>query len=255
MSGFSTLSVARLKRAIIWCSGSGAALVLAAGCVANPNQPAPSSAPAVSASPVASPSPISSVLGAANKTSASAGTTPSLPSATTDVSPSQVQVGNVMVNMALEPTRHMVAQDTAVKTDPDPAHEAAGTADSPGSTALVLDGVLQLTNNIDPSQPVPDDQPQAMIRHVNVQIRGADAGSTVPYLSASMDLLLDDRPAVSSVPLEPMVAAESTIPDVCYGNNLKFMQRGTYQVFVRLQPSALLGKAAPPAAQFTAVVR
>jgi hypothetical protein len=68
MFGFlSTLNLARLKRVIMWCSGSGAALVLAAGCVANPNQPAPSSAPAVGPSPVASPSPASSVLGAANK--------------------------------------------------------------------------------------------------------------------------------------------------------------------------------------------
>ena len=34
--------------------------------------------------------------------------------------------------------------------------------------------MLQLTNNIDVSQSVPDDQPQAMIRHVAVEIRAAD---------------------------------------------------------------------------------
>jgi uncharacterized protein involved in high-affinity Fe2+ transport len=119
---------------------------------------------------------------------------------------------------------------------------------------MVLNGAQQLANNIDPSQPVPDDQSRAMVRHVSVHVRGADASSTVPYLSTSMDLLLDGRPAMSSVPLEPMVAAESTTTDIYYGNNLKFVERGTYQIFVRFQPSALLGKAAPPAAQFTIVV-
>ena len=69
-----------------------------------------------------------------------------------------------------------------------------------------------------------------------------------------MDLLLEDRAAISNLPLEPMVAAESKTPELYYGNNLEFMKRGTYQVFMRLQPSALLGKAAPPAAQFTVVV-
>jgi hypothetical protein len=164
-----------------------------------------------------------------------------------------VHFGNVTVSMALEPARHMLTQNAALKTDPDPAHEASGTADSLGSTALVLDGALQLVNNIDPSQPMPDDQPRAMVRHVNVQVRGADVASTAPYLSTSMDVLLDGRPAMSNVPLEPMVAAESTTPEVYYGKNLKFMERGTYQVFVRFQPSALLGKDAPPA-QFTIVV-
>jgi Fe2+ transport protein len=156
--------------------------------------------------------------------------------------------------MALEPARHMVTQNAALKVDPDPAHEAASTTDSPGSTALVLNGVLQLTNNIDPSQPAPDDQPQAVFRHVSVQIRDADAGKPIPYLSTSLDLLLDGRGVMSNVPLEPMVAAESTTPELYYGNNLEFMKRGSYQVFVRLQPSALLGKAAPPAAQFTVVL-
>jgi hypothetical protein len=172
------------------------------------------------------------------------------------VSPAQQQVGNVTVSLALEPARHMLAQGAALTTDPDPAHQTgAGTPETLGSTALVLDGLLRLTNNIDPSQPVPDDEPQAMLRHVDVQIRGAEAAYPVPYLSASLDMLLDGRPIISNVALVPMVAAESTTPEVHYGNNLKLVQRGTYQVFVRVQPSALLGKDPPPTAQFTVVVR
>ena len=131
MSEFPTFKAARLRRAMLWRGGAGAALLLVAGCVANPKQPAPSSAPAVSASPVASPSLASSGLQAANKTPASVGASPALPPATTEVSPAQVQVGNVTVSMALEPARQLVAQNTALKVDPDRAHEAAGTTDSP----------------------------------------------------------------------------------------------------------------------------
>ena len=68
-------------------------------------------------------------------------------------------------------------------------------------------------------------------------------------------MLLDGRPVISNVALEPMVAAESSSPEMYYGNNLKLTQRGTYQVFVRVQPSALLGNAPPPTAQSTVVVR
>jgi len=119
----------------------------------------------------------------------------------------------------------------------------------------VLDGVLRLTNNIDPSQPVPDDQQQSIVRHLNLQIRSGDASSPVPYLAATIDMLLDGRPILASVPLVPMVAADAAAPFVYYGNNLKLTQRGTYQAFVRLQPSAMLGKEPPPTAQFNVVVR
>ena len=81
---------------------------------------------------------------------------------------------------------------------------------------------MQLTNNLDPSQAVPDDQLQVMLRHVRVQVlKIADATSSVPYLSPSVDVLLDSHPVLSNVPLEPMLSAESTTPDMYYGNNIK----------------------------------
>jgi uncharacterized protein involved in high-affinity Fe2+ transport len=258
MSSFPVVNAASLKRATVRFGSFVGALLLATACVTNPTLAAPSSAPGVSASPIASPSPATSALTASNRTGASAAATPAIPPATTDVSPSQLQVGSVTVSMGLEPARHMVAQNAALKTDPDPTHLdniPTGANDTVGSTALVLDGLLQLTNNVDPSQPVPDDQLQAMVRHVNVQIRGADLARPVPYLTTSLDMLLDGRPVISNVALEPMLAAESSSPEMYYGNNLKLTQRGTYQVFVRVQPSALLGKAPPPTAQFTVVVR
>jgi hypothetical protein len=257
MPGFRSVDAAHVRRAALWGSGPVAALVLAAGCVAAPSSGGPSAAPAVGASPVPSPSPaVSSGApqpGAANTTSGGAAA-PALPPVVIDVTPPQVQVGDVTLSMALEPARHMLAQTAATTTDPDPAHPAAESA-AIASTALVLDGLLRLTNNIDAAQPVPDDQPQMMIRHLNVQVRSSDGAYPVPYLSASVDMLLDGHPALPNLALVPMVASESTTPRLYYGNNLKLAQRGTYQAFVRLQPSALLGKEPPPTAQFNVVVR
>src|SRR5439155_1630565 len=44
-------------------------------------------------------------------------------------------------------------------------------------------------------------------------------------------------------------------PQFYYGNNVKFPQLGVYQVFIRTQRIPLLGKEAPPAAQFTLAMR
>jgi hypothetical protein len=181
---------------------------------------------------------------------------PALPPATIDVSPAHVQIGGVTMSLTFEPARHMLAQTVALTSDPDPAHQA-GSTQTQASTALVLDGsgLLRLTNNIDPSQLLPDDQPQAIVRHVNVQVTNGDTANPLPYLAVSLDMLLDGRPVASGLAVVPMLAAESTTPQMYYGNNLKLTQRGTYQVFVRLQPNALLGKDPPPTAQFNVLVR
>jgi hypothetical protein len=248
MPGLRTTPAVRLTKALYSSIVLVAILMVASGCVSAPPGGAPSSSPAVLASPVASPSPAASG-------SSGAAPTPALPPATVDVSPPQVQVGAVTLSMALEPARHMLAQAAAMTSDQDPAHQATAGDQAPASTALVLDGILKLTNNLDPSQPTPADLPEAMIRHASVQVRTTDGGRAVPYLSVSLDMLLDGRPMTSNLPVEPMVAAESTAPQVYYGNNLKLTQRGTYQVFIRLQSSALLGKDQPQAAQFNVVVR
>lgn len=258
MPGFRNVDAARVRRAAVWGSGAVAALVMASGCVAAaPGSGGPAATPAVGANPVPSPSPAVPALAtpaAASNTTSGGAAAAALPPAVIDVTPPQVQVGDVTMKMTVEPARHMLAQTAAMTTDPDPAHQPAGAAVAP-STALVLDGLLRLTNNIDPSQPVPDDQPQAMIRHLNVQVRNDSDGYALPYLSASVDMLLDGHPAMSNLALVPMVAGEATAPALYYGNNLKLVQRGTYQAFVRLQPSALLGKEPPPTAQFNVVVR
>ncbi len=243
-----TPAVHQLRKAPYWVAGPLASLFVAAGCIASAAG-GPSPSPGV-ANPVASPSTGPSTLGTPG-----AGVTPALPPAVVDVSPAQVPVGTVTLSLSLEPARHMLAQTVAVLSDQDPAHQSTAGDSTISSTALVLDGLLSLTNNLDPSQPAPADLPQAMIRHAILQVRTIDGGIPVPYLAVSMDLLLDGHPIAAGVPAKPMVAAESTNPQLYYGNNVKLTQRGTYQVFVRLQPTALLGKDQPQAAQFNMVVR
>jgi len=259
MPGLRATLAVRLPKALYKSTAPIASLIVAAGCVVAPAAGVPSSSPAVLASPVASPSPVVSALPtpATGSTVSPSGAvaTPALPPATVDVSPAQVPVGAVTLTMSLEPARHMLAQTAVMTSDPDPAHQASAGNPSLSSTALVLDGLLSLSNNLDPSQPAPADQPEAMIRHINLQVRTNEGGNPVPYLSVSMDLLLDGHPVTSGLPVKPMVAAESSIPQLYYGNNLRLSQRGTYQVFIRLQPTALLGKDQPQAAQFNVVVR
>jgi hypothetical protein len=160
----------------------------------------------------------------------------------------------------------MLDQSMATTSDPDPAHQASSPAtpaassaatapvSSVGSTAFVLQGLLQLTNNFNPAQQIPDDEPQTMLRHINVQVRSGAGAETLPYLSASMDVLLDGHPVLSNVPLVPMVDAEAAPARLYYGNNVKLTQRGAYQAFIRVQPNALLGKDPLPVAQFSVAV-
>lgn len=250
-SGRHTIGYSRMQ--VLRLSIFSVVLLAATACVASPSAAAPASDPAVAVSPVASPSPVAaaSSLG----TGPGAAATPALPAATVDVSPAEVQAGSLSLSLSLEPARHMLDQSASTAGDPDPAHQASGaTTSAAGSTAFVLAGLLKLTNNFNPAQQIPDDEPQSILRHVNVQIRSGSAADTIPYLSASMDVLLDGHPVITGVPLVPMIDAEAAPAQLYYGNNVKLTQRGAYQVFVRILPNALLGKDALPAGQFNVAV-
>jgi len=95
----------------------------------------------------------------------------------------------------------------------------------------------------------------ALVRHVVLQVRSPDSGPAVPYLDVSMDVLLDGHPVAFGQAVVPMVALGADSPRLYYGNNLRLPQRGTYQIFVRMARSPMLGKDAPPAAQFNLSVR
>jgi Fe2+ transport protein len=151
----------------------------------------------------------------------------------------------------------MVPETVVQATDQDSAHQTnAADQQQAALTAMVLDGLLKVTNNLDPLQPAPADDAQSMVRHASIQIRAADGGNPVPYLTVSMDVLLDGRPLTSGLAVVPMIAAESPAPQALYyGNNLKLAQRGTYQFFIRMQQTALLGKDPPQTAEFNVVIR
>jgi hypothetical protein len=127
--------------------------------------------------------------------------------------------------------------------------------ETPSQRALVLSDMIRVTNNIDPTQALPSDSAQLIVRHMAIQVRTGDTGQTVPYLGVSVDLLLDGHPMTFGQSVVPMVAQNADSPHLYYGNNVRLTQRGMYQVFVRLSRSALLGKDQPQAAQFNVLVR
>jgi len=171
-----------------------------------------------------------------------------------EVTPVSVAAGAVTLSLALEPARHM--SDQAAAPNADPAQQGQDAAKAPNGRSVILaGGVTRVTNNLDPSQAPPPDMPQAIIRHVVVQVKTADRDQPVSYLALTMDVLLDGRPVLFDQPLAPLVTVDKDAPRFYYGNNVKFPQLGVYQVFIRTQRSPMLGKEAPPAAQFNLAMR
>jgi hypothetical protein len=182
----------------------------------------------------------------------SASSTPGL-TAKTSITPSEVTTENVTVDLALDPARHMFdgAPANSAPGAPQPTPQSStATGSQSASSAVFTGGMLGVTNNIDPSQPPPADSAEAIVRHVVVQVKSKSTGQTIPYLNVTMDLLLDGHPVLYDQPLEAMTTADTNTPQYYYGNNVKFPQAGTYQVFIRVQPNPLLGNNPPHAAQF-----
>jgi hypothetical protein len=70
-----------------------------------------------------------------------------------------------------------------------------------------------------------------------------------------MDLLLDGHPVTFGQTLVPMFTNDGSGQRLYYGNNVRLPERGTFQAFVRLDRTPLLGQDAPPAAQFNLSVK
>ncbi len=178
-------------------------------------------------------------------------------SATASISPRSVTTGNVTLDLSLEPARHMFAEASTGGTSSAPQPTPSGGSNDKNTSAgsvVFAGGMVGATNNIDAAQAPPADSAQAIIRHVVVHVRSKN-GQPVPYLNLTMDLLLDGHPVAYDQALEPMAAVDRNPPQFYYGNNVKFPQRGTYQVFIRMEPNPLLGKGQPAAAQFNLTLR
>lgn len=161
--------------------------------------------------------------------------------ANASASPRSVATGSVTLELSLEPARHMFAEASTTGANggaqPTPSGGANDKNASAGS-AVFAGSMVGATNNVDAAQAPPADSSQAIIRHVVVHVRTKN-GHPVAYDQA----------------LEPMTAVDKNPPQFYYGNNVQFPQRGTYQVFVRIEPNPLLGKGKPAAAQFNVTLR
>jgi hypothetical protein len=181
-----------------------------------------------------------------------------VPVANVQVSPGNVPVGNVTLSLTFEAARHMQDETrmTTLSVQPQPAAPQPTLAGGPPSQgAIVLSDMLHVTNNLDPTQPTPPDSAQSIIRQAVVQVVTSDTHQLVPYLTVTMDLLLDGHPVTYGQTLVPMATEEATGERVYYGNNVRLPDRGAFQVFVRLDRTPLLGKDTPPAAQFNLAVQ
>ena len=166
------------------------------------------------------------------------------------VAPGQVTQGNVVFSFSVEPAAPMY----------DPSHApATPTGDQqnnqPRGLAVLGGMALRVTNNFDPTQSAPADQPQAIVRHVNLQIKDKASGQLIPDATVTIDVLRDGRPLLQDQPLVPMVPAGGNISQMHYGNNIKFPGAGNYQIFVRTQPSPLLGSQPLEAVQFNVTIK
>lgn len=208
-----------------------------------------------SATPVATP--VSTPV-APSQTPGVAGAQPSpVPPASLQVTPPDVSVGNVSMSLSFETARHMEDETRSVPTTAQgqpPAPQATLVAGPPSQGAIVLSNMLRVTNNLDPSQPPPADSAQSIVRQAVVQVMSSDTRQLVPYLDVSMDLLLDGHPVAYGQTLVPIVTSDASGQRLYYGNNILIPARGTFQVFVRLSRTPLLGQDAPPAAQFNLAV-
>jgi hypothetical protein len=226
-------------------------MLVATGCN-SPGPAGPGGATAQPSTPSAVGGPASS---AGSGVLAAASPSPAVSAATLDVSPAQVKIGAVVTSLAFETPRHLVDQTMFYNApNVDPQQPTPVIPDGATKGAIVLSDMLRVTNNMDPTQLVPPDTAQIVIRHAAIRVATADTNQAVPYLGISMDMLLDGRPVSFGQSMVPMVAADAVTPGLYYGNNVRLTQRGMYQVFVRLSRNALLGSDQPQAAQFNVLV-
>jgi Fe2+ transport protein len=181
-----------------------------------------------------------------------------VPAANIQVSPASVPVGNVTLSLAFEPARHMQDETRMVAgaAQPQvPAPQATPSGGPPSQGAIVLSDMLHVTNNLDPTQPAPVDSAQSIIRQAVVQVVASDTHQLVPYLNVTIDLLLDGHPVTYGQTLVPMLTNDGSGERVYYGNNVRLPERGTFQAFVRMDRTPILGQDTPPAAQFNLAVQ
>ena len=164
------------------------------------------------------------------------------------VAPGEVTLGSVVFSFSVQPAEPMYDPSRAPAT---PTNDQQNDNPPKPKGFAILGGLaLKVTNNFDPSQSAPADEPSALVRHVTLQIKDKGSGQLIPDAEVTIDVLRDGRPVLQDQPLVPMVQAGGNVSQMHYGNNVKFPGPGEYQIFVRTKPSPLLGPKPLGVAQF-----
>ena len=171
----------------------------------------------------------------------------------------EATVGNLTLTLSVAQARRMVA-GTAASGTPTPQSQQGGNQGQGGlaqQEMILGDQTQRVNKNLDPSQgppPDPKDGQGDYIRNVTIQVKDSSTGQVVPYLIVSMDLLRDGRPVQYDQALLASVPQGESVEQLHYTNNVAFPGKGRYQLFVRIQPSPVLGNTAPPSTQFEVII-
>jgi hypothetical protein len=181
------------------------------------------------------------------------GPTPTGGSRNIDVTPAEVAIGSVVLTLAVQ-TAQAVFDPSG--SSPNSSSGEGQNTPVPQKGYIVLgDSGTGVTNNFDAAQNPPADSPKEMLRHISVQVRDQASGQLIPYVIVSLDLLREGRPVLQDQPLVPMVQSGTDVSQMHYGNNVKIPGAGEYQVFVRMEPSPVLGPGSLGVAQFNVSIK
>ncbi len=174
----------------------------------------------------------------------------------------EATVGNLTMTLSVAQARRMVVGAAAASGTSTPQSQQGQGGNQrqggPAQQEMILgDQTQQVNKNLDPSQgppPDPKDGQGDYIRNVTIQVKDNSTGQVVPYLIVSMDLLRDGRPVQYDQALLASVPQGESVEQLHYTNNVAFPGKGRYQLFVRIQPSPVLGNSAPPSTQFEVII-
>lgn len=187
-------------------------------------------------------------------------TPPSGAPANVRVSASEVTLENLTLTISVQTARRMIVGSAAPGAPTPQAQQGQGNQGQggPAQQEMVLGSqTQQIGKNLDAAQgppPDPKDGQGDYIRNVSIQVKDRSTGQVIPYLAVSMDILRDGRPVQYDQALVPAIPQGGNAGQMHYTNNVAFPGKGRYQLFVRIQPSPVLGNSAPPSIQFEVAI-
>ncbi len=140
--------------------------------------------------------------------------------------PSERRVGRLRVDVGVGPIARMFAAEEWQQPE-----NAGGGAVFAGRAGEVRENVA--------TEPAPDAAP-ADLFNLDAQIHDVESGHPVPYLDVRATVRQGGE-VILDVPLVPVARPRRGTAGLHYGNNVRLMPSGRYEVAVTVQPSALTG--------------